>query len=345
MAKDVRYGQVVRLDRGFPLVALDDACAEGKPASPQAAQAVRCRHATSLVKGERLRATIGDLVEVDVPDGNDVGLIVRILPRRTALVRKDPAERSSAQVLAANFDRVIVAQPVAGFQPRRLERELVLAHETGALVSVVLTKADLACEGEEVAAAVQAVRDLAGPGVDVLAVGAASGAEATAASGSGSGVEAVRALVPEGTVAILLGKSGVGKSSLVNMLVGSHHQETAPTRAFDGKGRHTTVSREMVPIPRGGFVVDMPGVRGLGLWDAEEGLVTAFEDVQALAAACRFRDCRHEGEPGCAVLAAVADGRLSESRLASFKELRAEQEAQEARREEARRRRRDGRRR
>src|SRR5699024_2466354 len=117
-------------------------------------------------------------------------------------------------------------------------------------------------------------------------------------------IEAVRALVPAGTTAVLIGKSGVGKSSMVNMLVGSAVQETTPVRD-DGKGRHTTVSREMVAVPGGGFIVDMPGVRGLGLWEADAGIGAAFADVEELAARCRFRDCRHADEPGCAVRAAV----------------------------------------
>ncbi|MFR1640761.1 MAG: GTPase RsgA, partial [Eggerthellaceae bacterium] len=177
-----------------------------------------------------------------------------ILPRTRAFVRKDPTERAVSQVLAANFDRVFVAQPLADVNVRRLERELVLAYETGAAVTVVLTKADLAEGEEQVASVRERVRSLVGPDVQTLVV----------SEDDPSSVEAVRALVPPNTTAVLIGKSGVGKSSMVNMLVGADVQETTPVRDRDGKGRHTTVSREMVDIPRGGCIVDMPGVRGLG---------------------------------------------------------------------------------
>ena len=144
-------------------------------------------------------------------------------------------------------------------------------------------------------------------------------------------------LVPAGTTAVFIGKSGVGKSSLVNLLVGHEVQETAEVREGDGKGRHTTVSREMIPVPAGGFVVDMPGVRGLGLWDADAGIEAAFADVEQLAEQCRFRDCRHLDEPGCAVRAAVDSGELSEARFASYQGLRQETAQVKERREEARR--------
>jgi ribosome biogenesis GTPase len=150
-------------------------------------------------------------------------------------------------------------------------------------------------------------------------------------------VEAVRAKVPEGTVAILLGKSGVGKSSLVNLLVGSEVQATGSIRERDGRGRHTTVSREMVDIPGGGCVIDMPGIRGLALWDADEGIGAAFSDVEELAESCKFRDCRHENEPGCAVRAAIKAGTLEPERLESYRRLKDETEHLRKREEEAQR--------
>ena len=310
----MRKARVVKLDRGYPLVRCEDG------------PLVRCEHATALVKGDELRAVVGDFVEVDVPHGHDKGIIERILPRTRAFVRKDPAERALPQVLAANFDRVFVAQPLADVNVRRLERELVLAYETGAQVTVVLTKADLAEDERHVAEVRDRVRVLAGPDVRTLVVSA----------DDPSGVEEVRALIPEGSVAVLLGKSGVGKSSLVNMLVGADVQETTPVRE-DGKGRHTTVSREMVPVPGGGFVVDMPGVRGLGMWEADAGIGAAFSDVEKLAANCRFRDCRHADEPGCAVRAAVEAGELAPERFASYRVLKQETADLRERREEARR--------
>ena len=310
----MQKAQVVKLDRGYPLVRREDGAL------------VRCEHAMALVKGEEVRAVIGDFVDVTVPEGHDKGIIERILPRTRAFVRKDPTERALPQVLAANFDRVFVAQPLADVNVRRLERELVLAYETGAQVTVVLTKADLAEDEQQVETVRDRVRALVGPDVRTLVV----------SEDDPSSVEAVRALVPEGATAVLLGKSGVGKSSLVNMLVGTEVQETTPVRE-DGKGRHTTVSREMVAIPGGGFMVDMPGVRGLGLWEADTGIGAAFADVEAVAEQCRFRDCRHLDEPGCAVRAAVEAGEISPERFASYQALKQETADLRERREEARR--------
>ncbi|MEA5019768.1 MAG: ribosome small subunit-dependent GTPase A [Gordonibacter sp.] len=288
---------------------------------------MRCEHATSLVKDERLRAVIGDWVEVSVPEEHDKGIIDSILPRSREFVRKDPTERALAQVLAANFDTVLVAQPLSDMNFKRLERELVLAFETGAEVGVVLTKADLVERDEDLCAVREKVRALAGPAAQTVVVSAEDPAS----------VEVVRELVPPGTTAVFIGKSGVGKSSLVNLLVGNEIQETAAVREGDGKGRHTTVSREMISIPGGGCVVDMPGVRGLGLWDADAGIGAAFPDVEEFAAQCRFRDCRHENEPGCAVRAAVDSGDLSVARLVSYQGLRQETVQVKERREEARR--------
>lgn len=308
----MQRAQVVKLDRGYPLVRCEDG------------RLVRCEHATALVKGEKVRAVIGDFVEVNAPEGHDKGIIESICPRERAFVRKDPTERAVPQVLAANFDRVILAQPLAEVNLRRLERELVLAYETGAAVTVVLTKADLAESEEQVA---DRVRALAGPDVRTLVV----------SDGNAESVEAVRALMAPGTTTVLVGKSGVGKSSLVNMLVGEEVQETGTVREGDGKGRHTTVSREMVAIPGGGYVVDMPGVRGLGLWDADAGIGAAFADIEQAAQQCRFRDCKHENEPGCAVRAAVESGEIAPERFASYQALKQETATLRDRREEARR--------
>lgn len=307
-------GQVVKLDRGYPLVR----CRTG--------ELVRCEHATALVKSAYSRAVIGDHVEVSIPEGHDKGIIEDIEPRSCEFVRKDPTERALPQVLAANFNRVLVAQPLADVNLKRLERELVLAHETGAAVSVVLTKADLAESDRHVEKVRDAVRAIVGD-VDVLVI----------SSADPKSIEAVRSLIPAGTTAVLIGKSGVGKSSLVNLLVGEEILETGDVREGDGKGRHTTVSREMIDLPGGGCIVDMPGVRGLGLWDAEAGIGAAFSDIEEVATRCRFRDCRHEDEPGCAVLAAVEAGEIAAGRFASYQDLRREAREVELRREEARR--------
>lgn len=307
-------GVIVKLDRGFPLVRLEDG------------SELRCEHATALVKGKRVRAVVGDVVEVSLPEEHDKGIIEDIESRRTAFVRKDPAERTAAQVLAANFDTVIIAEPIVQLNVKRLERELVLAHETGARVAVVLTKADLAESPLEAEATRASIADLAGRDVEVVIM----------SIDDETSIEAVRALVPEGEIAILIGKSGVGKSSMVNLLAGCEVQDTGHVRESDGKGRHTTVDRVMVDIPGGGRVVDMPGVRGLGMWDSDAGIDVAFADVAELATHCRFRDCKHTDEPGCAVLAAVEAGNLAQARLDSYRSLCAEVDATRKRRDEAR---------
>ena len=307
-------GTVVRLDRGFPLVR----CGDGK--------LVRCEHATALAKNEHVRAVVGDVVKVSLPEGHDKGVITAIVDRRTKFVRRDPAEKTAHQVLAANFDLVIIAEPIVGLNRNRLERELVLAHQTGADVAVVLTKADLAQNAQEAQAVCNQVQGLAGKDVVVRAMSLEDE----------ESIQAVRDLIGPDRIAVLIGKSGVGKSSLVNVLAGSEVQDVGDVRDFDGKGRHTTVDRVMVELPEGGSVVDMPGIRGLGMWDADEGLGVAFSDVDELARSCRFRDCKHVDEPGCAVRQAVEEGELAQARLDSYRSLAAEIESVRVRREEAR---------
>lgn len=305
-------GVVVKLDRGFPLVRLADG------------RELRCEHATSLVKGSDQRAVVGDNVRISLPDGHDKGIIEETLPRRTSFVRKDPTERALPQTLAANFDLVIVAQPIEDINTRRLERELVLAHETGAEVMVVLTKADLMASPEEVEEVRRRIDGFVGND-ELLAISDRDEAS----------VQRLAGIIAEGDkTAVLIGRSGVGKSSLVNMLVGSDVQKTTEVRG-DGKGRHTTVSREIIDLPSGGRIIDMPGVRGLGLWDADEGIGAAFSDIEELASSCRFRDCTHTNEPGCAVRAAVEAGELAASRLESYVRLREESTQVKTRREEA----------
>lgn len=309
----MQEGIVIKLDRGYPLVQLSDGAK------------VRCEHATSLVKKKTDRAVIGDRVLVAIPEGHEKGIIEEILSRVTQFVRKDPTERALPQTLASNFDLVLIAQPAEEVNFKRLERELVLAHETGAAVAVILTKADLAHGSTQFDETCAHVRALVGN--DPVFV---------VSRDDPASIERIALLIAEGNkTAVLIGRSGVGKSSLVNLLVGEEVQRTTPVRTSDGKGRHTTVSREIIALPQGGFVVDMPGVRGLGLWDADEGIKAAFHEIEELAQQCKFRDCSHEHEKGCAVRAAVEAGTLSPERLESYLRLKKESEEIQAKRVEA----------
>jgi ribosome biogenesis GTPase len=234
-----------------------------------------------------------------------------VLPRRTAFVRAAVTPGTShGQVLATNVDLAVV---VEGLHPEpdlgRIERFLALAWESGATPMVVLTKADLVPDAEQLRADVAA----AAPGVDVL----------TVSSTTGEGMDAVREHVLPGCTLALLGPSGAGKSTLTNALSGDVVMFTRALRA-DGKGRHTTVHRELVVLPGGGLVVDTPGLRSVGLTDVSESLDLVFADVEALAGECRFGDCAHETEPGCAVRAALDSGELPERRWASYVKLQRE---------------------
>ena len=245
--------------------------------------------------------------------------VARVLDRRCCLSRGAAGRATAEQVLAANVDLVLVVQGLdVGVAPRRLERTLAAVHRSGASPAVVLTKADL---HPDPAAAEKEAREVAA-GAPVLLVSAETG----------EGIEAVRALLTPGTTGALLGPSGAGKSSLLNALLGERRQATAPVREGDRRGRHTTSGRELVSVPGGGLLIDGPGIRELKLWGGE-GLDATFGEVAALAAGCRFRDCLHQGEPGCAVRAAVDRGELTAERLTSYGKL-----AEEAARSEARRR-------
>jgi ribosome biogenesis GTPase len=237
-------------------------------------------------------------------------LAVAVLTRTSAFVRTSAGRTSAAQVVAANLDTVLVVDSLAGeARLRRVERYLAVAWSSGATPVVVLTKADLC---EDVAAAVEQVREDA-LGVEVVAV----------SSVTGEGLDAVRDLLPTGRTGAMVGPSGVGKSSLVNALAGETVVETGGIRD-DGRGRHTTTARELHLLPGGGLLVDTPGMRELALYDDHEGVDTAYADLALLAADCRFRDCEHRTEPGCAVAAAIDDGRLDPARYSAWRKLQAE---------------------
>ncbi len=238
---------------------------------------------------------------------DDRTTIEALLPRRTAFLRASSSGESAAQVLAANVDLVLVTVSLA-VEPNlgRIERLVAQAWESGAQPVVVLTKSDLVGDGDLIAADVA----LSAPGVHVL----------TVSSVNGSGLDVLRALASPGRTLALLGQSGVGKSTLVNALVGDEVVRVSDIGA-NGKGRHTTVRRELVPMPGGALLLDTPGLRGIGVVDLDGGLQRAFPEIEALAELCRFGDCSHVSEPGCAVLAAVDSGEVSERRLQSWRKL------------------------
>lgn len=312
-------GRVARVDRGSCLVVT----AEGR------------RRATPFARASKLAGlaetpVTGDWVVV-VHDSEEGPAVVGLVPRWSAITRRHPGEGvATEQVLAANVDVLAVVcgldQPLV---PSRVERMLVSAWESGAVPVLVLSKADLAPDLDRVVAE-----------VEVLAGGVAVHPTSTV---SGVGLDPVRALVGPGRTLALIGPSGAGKSSLVNALVGSDVQSTGAVREGDRRGRHTTTTRDLVSVGGGGVLLDTPGLRMFGLWDAPSGVVEAFTDVEGWAAACRFRDCRHGAEPGCAVQGAVASGALDRRRLDSYNTLQRELVALE-RRQDAQARRAAGRR-
>lgn len=256
---------------------------------------------------------VGDWVVVTPrPEGGAV-VVQAVLPRRTALVRKAPERPTNAQVLAANLDRVLlVTSANRDFNPRRIERALALVAESGAAAVVVLSKRDLCADPAPLLAEARA----AAAGAPVLAL----------SSFSGDGLEQLEEHLEPGSTAVLLGSSGVGKSTLLNRLLGREEQVTKEIRGDDDRGRHATTHRQLVPLPGGALLVDTPGLREIGLFDDEAGLDDVFPEVAEVAARCRFRDCGHGNEPGCAVRAALEDGTLDAGRLAHQAKLERELE-------------------
>ena len=265
------------------------------------------------LRHEDVWPAVGDWVGVRPP-----ATIAAVLPRRTVFSRKEPWLAAKEQVLAANADTVLVttALTATDFKPRRLERYLATAWESGAQPAIVLTKPDLC---EDVEAAVREVEAIAF-GVPVHTVHGLSGA----------GIEALAPYLDGNRTVALLGSSGVGKSTIVNHLAGG---EVMPTKEIgdDGRGRHTTRHRELIVLPAGGLVLDTPGLRELQLWDVGEGLEATFDDVTSLVARCRFADCAHESEPGCAVREALRSGALARERYESWRKLQRELERLERR--------------
>jgi ribosome biogenesis GTPase len=238
-------------------------------------------------------------------------IIEAVLPRRTCFSRRAPGRRAEEQAIAVNIDLVFLVCGLDGdWNPRRLERYVTLALESGADPVVVLNKADI-CADLPARIAEAAIAAGAAPVIP-------------ASTRSAGGLDALRTYLAPGRTVALLGSSGVGKSSIVNALLGEERLSTAEVRASDSRGRHTTTRRELVLLPEGGALIDTPGMREIQLWAGEDAVEAAFDEIAVLAAACRFADCRHQGEPGCAVAAAVERGDLVPERLASFRKLAAE---------------------
>jgi ribosome biogenesis GTPase / thiamine phosphate phosphatase len=268
--------------------------------------------------------TTGDWVALHLPESGELATIAGVAPRTSQISRLDALGRDE-QVLAANVDTVLIVHGLdRPLRPGRLERSLVLAWESGAVPAIVATKSDLVDDPGAVLAQIEA-----SAGVTPVHLASAE---------TGEGLSELRHYLEGNRTMVLLGESGAGKSSLVNALVGEEVQETADVREGDAKGRHTTVTRDLLLVPGGGVLIDTPGLRSLGLWDSVEGMALAFADIEELAEGCKFRDCAHESEPGCAVKAASDSGDLDPHRLDRYRSMQDEAAELDARRDAAARR-------
>ena len=251
---------------------------------------------------------VGDFVMADWNENGGNAVIHHVLPRKSSFIRKAAGEKNEEQVVAANIDTVFLCMSLNhDFNLRRLERYVSVAWNSGALPVVVLTKADLCEDPEDKVIEASSVA----AGVDILVTNVVNQ----------NGYEQIRPFLTEGKTVAFIGSSGVGKSTLINCLLGEKRMDTNGLRN-DDKGRHTTTHRELILLPSGGMVIDTPGMRELGMWDAGDGIDQTFSDIEMLARSCRFRDCTHSGcEPGCAVQEAIACGELSIDRLRSWQKL------------------------
>ncbi|MCL2680331.1 MAG: ribosome small subunit-dependent GTPase A [Coriobacteriia bacterium] len=313
--------RVVKVDRGFPLVVAASGSYRTELSS-QLAQRAR--------KDALARPAVGDWVVLARPAGHDFGIVEAFLPRNSSLKRRDPIERKSAgfapaqqaigQVVVANIDLIFVVQALrsesCSVNLARLERELVLAFESGAQPLIVLTKADLCPD----LAASERFIQMSAADVPII----------TCSALTGRGITEIRRLISPGVTAALIGASGVGKSTLINQLIGTDRQLTKEVRETDDRGRHATVARELIELPLiqtcegpsgGGVIIDTPGMRSLALWQADQGITLAFPEITAAAHNCRFADCAHKNEPHCGVKAAVAAGDIDAERYKRYLRL------------------------
>ena len=256
---------------------------------------------------------VGDWVAAELHGEGATAMIQEVLPRRSKFVRKSPGKKMEEQVIAANVDTALLVSALDGdFNPRRVERYLAQCWESGARPVIVLNKAD-ACEGAREKPAE----------MERVAVGTAV---CLVSAKTGQGFGELEGFLRPGHTLVLLGSSGVGKSTIANRLLGYAVQEVQPVRESDSRGRHTTTTRELFALPGGALLMDTPGLREMQLWDAEDGVEQVFAEIDALAGRCQFGDCRHEGEPGCAVQVALDAGTLDPARLENRRKLMREQE-------------------
>ncbi|NBB14125.1 ribosome small subunit-dependent GTPase A [Caulobacter sp. SLTY] len=304
-------GRIVVQQRNGYLVVTDQGELRAKPSG-------RLMHETV----EDGRPAVGDWVALSLNPGERTATLHAILPRRTAFVRLAVASAATVQVIASNIDvAFVVASLNADLNPRRIERYLAAAWQSGARPVVVLTKADL-CDDPEARAA-----EIAALATDCPVV--------VVSARQGQGLEGLLAHLEPGETCVLIGSSGAGKSTLVNAFLGEARMATKAVREGDDKGRHTTSHRELVRLAGGGLIIDTPGMREVGLIGEDEGVTAVFEDVEALVGQCRFSDCGHGGEPGCAVRAALESGELDPARWAHFQKLGLELAAVEAKADQA----------
>jgi len=317
--------RVVKVDRGFPLVAAKSGSYRTELSS---------RMAKKARKDVLSRPAVGDWVVLSHPPDHEFGVVEAFLPRYSSLKRRDPVERKSAgysaaqqatgQIVVSNIDIIFVVQALStascSVNLARMERELVLAYQSGARPMIVLTKADLCPDPE--ASARHAAQSAAGAPIIIES------------AVTGLGIAEIRRIIGPGVTASLLGASGVGKSTMINRLLGHERQYTLSTRESDDRGRHATVARELIELPLeqtdagpsgGGVIIDTPGMRSLALWQADRGLELAFPEITEAAEGCKFGDCAHGNEPKCGVKAAVESGDIDEGRylryLSLYKEL------------------------
>ncbi|CAG36111.1 ribosome small subunit-dependent GTPase A [Desulfotalea psychrophila] len=297
--------RVIRGDRGSMLVATTNGVLRAKPSA----------RFLKANKGTTKLPVVGDWLVAFPSDTPNVLLFEAVLKRKSLITRGSAGKTSGAQALAANIDTVFIVHPIAE-EPnlRRMERELSVAWDSGATPVVLLTKADLAADPD---ATLEMVKSVA-MGVKIALVN----------SKTAEAAELLRSYITGYLTAVLIGPSGAGKSTLVNSLAGTERQATGAVREGDGKGRHTTVARELIQISGHGIIIDTPGIRAIGLTGSTEGISQVFPDIEELSHSCRFRDCSHTEETGCAVTAAAESGQLSLERLASY--LKLVQEVQEA---------------